>query len=200
MSWLGGGSILTWRFWASLILALTPAPDLVRRRFEAPGPDRLWVADLVQVPTQEGWLYLGVVLDVWSRRVVGWAMGPSARAELVIDALEMALWRRKPAPGLIHHSDRGAQYTSLRFGARLRQAGILASVGRRGDAYDNALCDGVLRHPGPGGVEPVPVPHPRRGPIHDLRVPGGVLQHPAQALGPGVPVAGGVREEVLSGI
>lgn len=80
-------------------------------------------------------------MDVWSRRVVGWAMRPDARAELVVDALEMALWRTKPAPGLVHHSDRGSQYTSLRFGARLQQAGILASMGRRGDAYDNALCE-----------------------------------------------------------
>jgi putative transposase len=99
------------------------------------------VADLVYVPTQEGVLYLSVVLDVWSRRVVGWAMRPDARAELVVDALEMALWRRRPAPGLVHHSDRGAQYTSLRFGARLERAGMLRSMGSKGDAYDNALCE-----------------------------------------------------------
>jgi transposase InsO family protein len=85
----------------------------------------LWVADLVQVPTQKGWLYLGVILDVGHRDVVGWAMGSGARAELGVAALEMALWRRRPAPGLVPHSDRGAQYTSLRFGARLRAAGIL---------------------------------------------------------------------------
>jgi putative transposase len=118
-----------------------PAPDLVKRQFRAAGPDRLWVADLKQSPTREGGLYLGVVLDVWSRGVVSWAMRPDARAELVVDALEMALWRRKPAPGLVHHSDRGAQYTSLRLGARLRAAGILPSMGRKGDAYDNALCE-----------------------------------------------------------
>jgi putative transposase len=100
-------------------------------------PLELWVADLVYVPTQEGVLYLSVVLDVWSRRVVGWAMRPDARAELV----EMALWRRRPAPGLVHHSDRGAQYTSLRFGARLERAGMLRSMGRKVDAYDNALCE-----------------------------------------------------------
>jgi len=119
----------------------TPAPDLVKRQFRASAPDRLWVADVKQIPTGEGWLYLGVVLDVWSRAVVGWSMRPDARAELVVDALEMALWRRKPAPGLVHHSDRGCQYTSLRLGARLRAAGILPSMGRRGDAYDNALCE-----------------------------------------------------------
>jgi putative transposase len=113
------------------------APDLVERQFRAEGPNRLWVADLVYVPTQEGVLYLSVVLDVWSRRVVGWAMRPDARAELV----EMALWRRRPAPGLVHHSDRGAQYTSLRFGARLERAGMLRSMGSKGDAYDNALCE-----------------------------------------------------------
>jgi putative transposase len=99
------------------------------------------VADLVYVPTQEGVLYLSVVLDVWSRKVVGWAMRQDARAELVVDALEMALWRRRPAPGLVHHSDRGSQYSSLRFGARLRAARILPSMGRKGDAYDNALCE-----------------------------------------------------------
>jgi putative transposase len=113
----------------------------VGRQFRAEGPNRLWVADLVYVPTQEGVLYLSVVLDVWSRRVVGWAMRPDARAELVVDALEMALWRRRPAPGLVHHSDRGSQYSSLRFGARLRAARILPSMGRKGDAYDNALCE-----------------------------------------------------------
>jgi putative transposase len=117
------------------------APDLVGRQFRAEGPNRLWVADLVQVPTGEGWLYLGVILDVWHRGVVGWAMRQNARAELVVDALEMALWRRRPAPGLVHHSDRGAQYTSLRFGARLERAGMLRSMGSKGDAYDNALCE-----------------------------------------------------------
>jgi putative transposase len=117
------------------------APDLVGRQFRAAGPNRLWVADLVQVPTGEGWLYLGVILDVWHRGVVGWAMRQDARAELVVDALEMALWRRRPAPGLVHHSDRGAQYTSLRFGARLERAGMLRSMGSKGDAYDNALCE-----------------------------------------------------------
>jgi len=109
----------------------------VGRQFRAEGPNRLWVADLVYVPTEEGVLYLSVVLDVWSRRVVRWAMRPDARAELV----EMALWRRRPAPGLVHHSDRGSQYSSLRFGARLRAARILPSMGRKGDAYDNALCE-----------------------------------------------------------
>jgi putative transposase len=94
------------------------------------------VADLVYVPTQEGVLYLSVVLDVWSRRVVGWAMRQDARAELVMDALEMALWRRRPAPGLVHHFDRGSQYSSLRFGARLRAARILPSMGRKGDACE----------------------------------------------------------------
>jgi putative transposase len=117
------------------------AMDLVGRHFRASGPNRLWVVDLVQVPTHEGWLYLGVILDVWHWGVVGWAMRPDARAELVVDGLEMAVWRRRPAPGLVHHSDRGAQYTSLRFGARLRAAGILPSMSRKGDAYDNALCE-----------------------------------------------------------
>jgi putative transposase len=91
------------------------APDLVKRDFTASGPDQLWVADMTYVTTGEGWLYLATVLDVWSRRVVGWAMGDMLRAELVVDALNMAVWNQQPAKGVVHHSDRGAQYTSLAF-------------------------------------------------------------------------------------
>ena len=107
-----------------------PAPDLVGRRFTADQPDRVWTADITYIPTWSGWLYLAVVLDVWSRRVVGWAMAEHLRTELVIDALDMALWNRRPKPGLVHHSDQGCQYTSLAFGRRLRQAGLVASMAR----------------------------------------------------------------------
>jgi putative transposase len=115
--------------------------DLVRRRFQAAGPDRLWVADITYVPTWEGFLFLACVLDCWSRRCVGWSMRNDLRAELVLDALGMALTRRRPSPGLIHHSDRGSQYTSLAFGKTLSDAGVLQSIGRRGDAFDNAVAE-----------------------------------------------------------
>ena len=119
----------------------TPAPDLVQRTFRAQAPDRLWTADITYVPTWSGWLYLAVVLDCYSRRVVGWAMTDHLRTELVIDALDMAIWNRRPTQGLVHHSDQGCQYTSLAFGRRLREAGLVASMGTVGDAYDNAVTE-----------------------------------------------------------
>ena len=117
-----------------------PAPDLVERDFTADGPDRLWVADITYIATWAGFLYLAVVVDAWSRRVVGWAMATHLRTELVLEALNMALWQRRPL-GVIHHSDRGCQYTSLAFGKRCREAGIRPSMGSVGDCYDNALCE-----------------------------------------------------------
>ena len=115
--------------------------DLVRRTFTATEPNRLWVADITYLPTWQGFLYLAVVLDVFSRRVVGWAMADHLRTELVLDALEMALWNRRPAPGLVHHSHNGCQYTSLAFGRRCRQGRITVSMGSVGDCYDNALAE-----------------------------------------------------------
>ena len=117
------------------------APDLVRRDFRARGPDRLWVADITYLPTKAGFLYLATVLDAWSRRVVGWSMASHLRTELVVDALDAALTARRPGPGLIFHSDRGTQYTSVSLGTRLADAGIAASVGAPGSAYDNALAE-----------------------------------------------------------
>lgn len=118
-----------------------PAPDLVERSFKAPEPDRLWTADITYVPTFSGPLYLAVVLDAFSRAVVGWSMRTDLSAELVTEALEMAIQRRRPRPGLIHHSDQGSQYTSLAFGRHLRNAGIAASMGSVGDCYDNAVTE-----------------------------------------------------------
>jgi putative transposase len=118
-----------------------PAPDLVRREFRPAAPNRLWVADLTEVASWEGKLYLAVVVDAFSRRCVGWAMAEHMRAELVVEALEMAIWRRQPARGLVHHSDQGGQYVSLAFGQRCRQAGINLSMGARGCALDNAVCE-----------------------------------------------------------
>jgi putative transposase len=121
-----------------------PAPsvdDLVRRQFRAPAPNRLWVADITYVPTREGFLFLAAVIDAFSRRCVGWSMRADLKADLVLDALGMAITQRKPERGLIHHSDRGSQYTSLAFGKTLADAGVLQSVGRRGDAFDNAVAE-----------------------------------------------------------
>lgn len=117
-----------------------PATDLVERRFFADAPDQLWVADMTYIPTWSGWLYLAMVLDVYSRRIVGWAMDTNMRSELILEALNMAVTQRKPA-GVIHHSDRGSQYTSYAFGKRCREAGIMPSMGSVGDAYDNAMAE-----------------------------------------------------------
>lgn len=117
-----------------------PAPDLVERDFEVTGPDQLWVADITYVPTWAGFLYLSVVMDAWSRRVVGWAMATHLRTELVLEALEMALWRRRPE-SVIHHSDQGSQYTSIAFGKRCKDEGVRPSMGSLGDCYDNAMCE-----------------------------------------------------------
>jgi putative transposase len=117
-----------------------PAPDLVQRQFAADAPNRLWVADITYVPTWAGFLYLAVVLDVFSRKVVGWAMETHLRTELVLSALEMALRNRRPQE-VIHHSDQGSQYTSIAFGGRCTEAGVRPSMGSVGDAYDNAMAE-----------------------------------------------------------
>jgi putative transposase len=119
-------------------------PDLVRRNFAPEAPDRLWVADITYVRSWEGWLYLSFVLDAFSRKVVGWSMANHLRADLVLDALNMALYNRRPAPGLIHHSDRGSQYTSIEFGGRLKEAGLLPSMGSVADAYDNSMAESFV--------------------------------------------------------
>jgi putative transposase len=117
-----------------------PVPDLVERNFTATAPDQLWVADITYIPTWAGFLYLAVVLDAFSRRIVGWAMETHLRTELVLDDLNMALWRRRPS-SVIHHSDQGCQYTSIAFGKRCKEAGVRPSMGSAGDCYDNALCE-----------------------------------------------------------
>jgi putative transposase len=143
-----------------------PRPaDLVRREFRATAPDRLWVADLTYVGTRSGWVYVAFVVDACSRFVVGWQASRSLRAELALDALEMALWRRRRRlDGLVHHSDRGAQYLAIRYTERLAEAGAVPSVGSRGDSCDNALAESfnglykaeLIRHRGPWqGLEDV---------------------------------------------
>lgn len=116
------------------------AGDLVNRDFTATGPNQLWVADITYIPTWAGFLYLAIVLDVWSRRIVGWAMRTHLRTELVLEALDMALWQRRPV-SVIHHSDHGCQYTAFAFGKRCDAAGVRPSMGSVGDAYDNAMAE-----------------------------------------------------------
>ncbi|MGZ3679193.1 MAG: IS3 family transposase, partial [Ktedonobacterales bacterium] len=122
------------------------APDLVQRTFTATAPNMLpnmlWIGDSTYVPTSsEGFLYLAVILDVFSRRVVGWSMADHVRTELVVGALEMAVWNRRPPAGVIHHSDHGCQYTALRFGERCQAVGMRCSMGSVGDCYDNAMVE-----------------------------------------------------------
>ena len=116
------------------------APDLVERRFQAQAPNRLWVADITYVPTWAGFVFLAVVLDVFSRRIVGWSMADHLRTELVLEALNMAVGQRRPE-AVIHHSDQGTQYTSLAFGKRCREMGVRPSTGSVGDCYDNAMAE-----------------------------------------------------------
>jgi len=117
-----------------------PAPDLVNREFVATNINQLWVADMTYLPTWSGFLYLAVVIDVFSRKVVGWAFGEHMTADLVVLALNMALMTRKPG-SVIHHSDQGSQYTSIAFGNRCKEMGVRPSMGSVGDAYDNAMAE-----------------------------------------------------------
>jgi putative transposase len=125
---------------------LSPRPaDLVERNFSATAPNRLWVADLTYVSTWAGFVYVAFVTDVFSRCIVGWRVSNSLHTDLALDALEMAIWRRRhqDLTGLIHHSDRGSQYLSIRYTERLAEAGAVRSVGSRGDSYDNALAESI---------------------------------------------------------
>ena len=121
--------------------AAEPSDDLVERNFRPAEPDRLWVADITQQRCWNGWLYVAVVIDAFSRRVVGWSMADNLRTELVLDALNMAVAHRKPTAEVVHHSDHGCQYTSLAFGRRLREAGLVGSMGSVGDCFDNAVAE-----------------------------------------------------------
>ena len=123
-----------------------PRPaDLVERRFTAPAPNRLWVADLTYVRTWSGFVYAALVIDAYSRMIVGWQLAAHLRTDLALDALEMAIWRRQAElGGLVHHSDRGSQYLSIRYTERLAEAGAVTSVGSRGDSFDNALAETTI--------------------------------------------------------
>lgn len=120
---------------------VAPAEDLVQRDFNPTAPNVLWSSDFTYIPTGEGWLYLAGALDCFSRRLVGWGMAEHMRTQLVVDALQMAVTQRQPGDGLVHHSDRGSQYTAIAFGRRCRDAGIALSMGSRGDCFDNAVIE-----------------------------------------------------------
>jgi putative transposase len=135
----------TWKTTYPDLAAPGPA-DLVDRKFTVTAPNRLWVADLTYVRTWAGMTYAAFVIDAYSRTILGWQTSTSLRADLALDALEMALWRRQKedVTGLVHHSDRGVQYLSIRYTERLAQAGVVTSVGSRGDSYDNALAESII--------------------------------------------------------
>ena len=138
----------------------SPCPlDRVNRQFKAQRPNQLWVSDFTYVSTWQGWVYVAFVVDVFSRRIVGWRQSSSMHTEFVLDALEQALYARRPSEedGLVHHSDRGSQYLSIRYSERLAEAGIEPSVGSKGDSYDNALAETI------NGLYKAEVIH-RRGP------------------------------------
>ena len=120
------------------------APDLVRREFKATRPNELWVADITYIPTWEGWLFLAAIIDVCPKRCCGWSMRNDLTADLVVDALGMAVTLRRPGPGTVHHSDRGSQYRSLAIGKTLKESGIMASMGSKGDAFDNAAAESFM--------------------------------------------------------
>jgi putative transposase len=134
-----------------IVRTTVPAPsvmcpsDRVHRQFKADRPNLLWVADFTYVSTWQGWLYVSFVIDVFARRIVGWRVSNSMRTDLVLDALEQALYDRRPdkSDGLVHHSDRGSQYVGIRYTERLAEAGIEPSVGSKGDSYDNALAESI---------------------------------------------------------
>lgn len=118
-----------------------PAPNHVQQVFTAPAPNRIWAGDLTAIATRAGWLYLAVLLDLYSRRVIGWAMSATPDKQVAVAALRMALTRRQPAPGVIHHTDQGALYTSVAYQRLLAQTGLVASMSRKGNCYDNAVVE-----------------------------------------------------------
>lgn len=121
------------------------APNLLDRHFDVATPDKVWGTDVTYLWTQEGWLYLAVVIDLFSRKVVGWSIDPRMKTDLVINALTMAVWRRQPAKGLLHHSDRGSQYASYRYQDELKKHGMISSMSRKGDCWDNAVVERFFR-------------------------------------------------------
>jgi putative transposase len=182
-----------------------PACDLVDRNFYADEPDRLWVADITYVPTWAGFLYLAVVLDAFSRRIVGWAMGHNLKAQLVLDAMNMAIAQRRPQD-VIHHSDQGSQYTSIAFGLRCKEAGVRPSMGSVGDtgacpragrARPGGQCDvrELLRDARMRVARQAQVPDQGRGQNGNLPVHRGLVQSGTAAFRPWLPAAHQLRKQ-----
>ena len=172
--------------------------DLVKRRFQAERPNQLWVADLTYVATWRGFAYVAFVTDVFSRKIVGWRVSSSLRSDLALDALEQALHEREDLDGLVHHSDRGVQYLSIRYTDRLAEAGIEASVGSIGDSYDNALAETINGlYKAEGHPAERPVAQPRGGRVRDARV-GRLVQQPPAARADREHPAGRIRSDVRS--
>ena len=169
------------------------APNLLARQFDPAGPNEAWATDITYVRTWQGWLYLAVVIDLFSRRVVGWAADSHMRTELVLDALAMALARRRPGVGLVHHSDRGSQYASKRYQDELERHGIIASMSRKGDCWDNAVAESFFRHHQGRAAGPPPVGDPLRGQRSHFGVHRAVLQRHEAALAPRLCQSGRVR-------
>jgi putative transposase len=169
-----------------------PAPDLVQREFTADGPNRLWVADITYVPTWAGFIYLAIVLDAWSRRVVGWCIGETLHANLVLAALNMALQQRN-ASGVIHHSDQGSQYTSLEFGRRCQEMKVRPSMGSVGDAYDNAMAESFFATLECELLNRRSFKSKATGAHGAVHLHRGLVQPASSALGAGLPLAGAVR-------
>lgn len=138
-------TVKKWRATTNSAHRLPVAGNTLDRRFTVNAPNRVWAGDITYLWTDEGWLYLAVVLDLYSRAVIGWAMGPRLAASLAQDALTMAIWRRKPAAGLLHHSDRGVQYASRDYQQQLTDAGIACSMSRKGNCWDNAVVESFFR-------------------------------------------------------
>ena len=176
------------------------ADDLVERDFNPEAPNLLWCSDIKEIPTWEGKLYLASVLDCFSRRVVGWAMRADMQAELVVDALEMAVARRQPGPGLVHHSDQGSQYVALVFGRRLRTAGIAQSMGPKGDCFDTQRRDRELpRDPREGAPARALLPHPPGGENGGLRLARGLVQPRTAPLQARLPLTRALRTRPRKG-
>lgn len=170
------------------------ADDLVKREFTPLAANVLWVADITYLPSWDGWLYLAAVQDTFSRRIVGWSMAEHMRAELVVDALKMAINRRRPEPGLVHHSDQGSQYVSLAFGQQARDAGIAVSMGSKGDCFDKRRRRELLLHAKEGARAPPNLENTTRARCRRVRVHRGLLQPRATPLHTRLPLPRAIRE------
>lgn len=169
------------------------ADDLVERDFRPAAPKLLWVTDITYLRTWEGWLYLAAVQDAFSRRIVGWSMADHMRSELVVDALQMAIARRRPKPGLVHHSDQGSQFVSLAFGQAAREAGIARSMGSKGDCFDNAVAESFFATLKKGARSPPLLAHTAGAQRRGLRLRRGLLQPQSPALHAGDALSHSVR-------